>query len=151
MQSHGAVRPCCQQGLMRNVSHDFMNNGDFGYDPVNNRFVSVSDCHPNPRFAEPVFISSHFRVTYLSDFDNAALGFLPGDVFQTPNNHTWSTLKTIGPSDTGFPRNHNTGLVTDQYGWMLHQETVEVAFSCGFMGPFPDLSWTYRIHSLVVS
>ena len=141
------------QGLvdLEGTENDFMNNGDFGYDPVNNRFVSVSDCHPNPRVAEPVFISSHFRVTYLSDFDNAAPGFLPGDVFQTPNNHTWSTLKTVGPSDTGFPRNHNTGLVTDQYGWMLHQETVEVAFSCGFMGPFPDLSWTYRIHSLVVS
>ena len=111
-----------------------------------NRFLAVSDCHPNPTDAEPTFLSSHLRVVYLSDLPASTAGFEPGDVFEENTANAWSTMKIISSADTGFPRNHNAGLVTDAYGWMLSPDDVEVVFTRGLLGTVPESNWSYRIY-----
>ena len=117
-----------------NGNQDHMNNADFGYDPVTGRYYAVSDCHPNPSDV-PDFISSHFRVTY---FDYT-------DSFTT---FTWKTISTIGPDRTGFARNHNTGILRDEYGHIT-EDYLSVFYTVSITGD--DSLWSYRIYDYYVA
>lgn len=126
---------------LKGNSNDFLNNADFAYDPVRRRFWAVSDAHPNPTDADPVFVASHFRITYISETDGV------GDLFSSIESmagRSWSTHSVIGPEETGFPRNSNCGLVTDEYGWMLPGDTMELYYSMSYTGN--NYYWTYRIY-----
>ncbi len=119
-----------EQGLKNlHGAGDFLNNADFVYDPAAKRFYASSDCHPNPTSA-PDFISSHFRVCY----------------FDEPTNYQWffwNTLSVTGPNETGFPRNHNTGILRDEYGH-LPNPWLSVYYTVSIEGN--NSLWSYRIY-----
>jgi hypothetical protein len=119
-----------ERGLINlNGGSDILNNADFVYDAKNKRFYSSSDCHPNPT-GTPDYISSHFRVCY---FDEPS----------SYSSFTWSYLSTVGPTETGFARNHNTGILRDAYGH-LPNGYVTVYYTVSTTG---SLSlWSYRIY-----
>lgn len=117
-----------------NGSTDYMNNADFAYDPVRNRFYAVSDTHPNPT-TTPNFISSNFRVTYFEGTDFA--------------NVEWKTVEVPGEEETGFPRNHNCGLVRDMYGHLLSDYQLSVYYTMSEQND--DYLWTYRIYEYVMN
>lgn len=138
-----------QRGLvdLNGNAGDVMSNGDYAYDPVKNRYYAVSDCHPNPTDSDPMFVGSHFRVTYL----NEKAGAEPGSIFGTQEasaGKSWSTLATVGPNETGFPRNSNCGIVTDPYGWTLSQDEMEVFYSISKTGA--NFTWSYRIYPYLI-
>ena len=111
-----------------NGVQDIINNADFVYDSDAKRFYASSDCHPNPASA-PNFISSHFRIGYFSE----------------PTSYeyfVWRKLCEVGPSDTGFPRNHNTGILRDEYGH-LPNGYISVYFAVSVEGN--NSLWSYRI------
>ena len=109
---------------------DIINNADFAYDKAHDRFYSASDCHPNPS-SEPNYIASHFRVTYFngSDFTKA----------------NWKYLATVGPDATGFARNHNVGLVRDEYGHTLDDGYLTVYYTVSNEGS--TSLWSYRLYN----
>lgn len=117
-----------------NGRSDIMNNADLVYDPSLNRFYAVSDCHPNPT-SVPDYISSHFRVTYF-DYKQSYTGF------------TWKSLAQIGPTETGFARNHNTGVLRDAYGH-LPDKYLSVFYTVSVEGS--DSLWSYRIYDYYIS
>lgn len=113
-----------------NGGQDIINNADFVYDPATDRFYSSSDCHPNP-VSEPNFISSHFRVTY---FDQPA----------NYSSFTWKTLVQVGEAQTGFARNHNTGILRDSWGHLPNVGYVSVYYTVSITGS--NSLWSYRIY-----
>lgn len=123
------------KGLVNlNGGGDILNNADFAYDPESGRFYASSDCHPNPS-DEPDFIASHFRI----------ISFDPSEGF---SDFTWRNDYQIGPDETGFARNHNTGIVTDEYGHLLVGETLTVFYTRSLAGA--NYLWSYRIYNYTV-
>ena len=115
-----------------NGKSDYMNNADFVYDPDNYRFYSASDCHPYPT-DNPDYISSTFRVNY---FNGTKL-----------NVGIWQTLEQVGPDQTGWARNHNVGLVRDEYGHLYNKDYITVYYTVGkTVSSWSKSEWTYRIY-----
>lgn len=116
-----------------NGGGDYMNNADFVYDAANDRFYAASDCHPEPGDL-PNFIASHFRVTYFNGSGNFS-------------SVKWQTLATVGPDKTGFPRNHNTGVLRDAYGHLTSSGYLTVYYTKSETGQ-REWDWlgTYRIY-----
>ncbi len=108
---------------------DIINNADFVYDSQSSRFYVSSDCHPNPT-SVPDYISSHFRITYF-------------DIPESYTSFTWETLSQIGPNETGFARNHNTGILRDAYGH-LPNGYITVYYTVSEEGN--DSLWSYKIY-----
>lgn len=123
------------KGLVNlNGGGDILNNADFAYDPESGRFYASSDCHPNPS-DEPDFIASHFRI----------ISFDPSEGF---SDFTWRNDYQIGPDETGFARNHNTGIVTDEYGHLLPGETLTMFYTRSLAGA--NYLWSYRIYNYTI-
>ena len=95
---------------------DIINNADFAYDSATNN--------------EPNYIPSHFRVTSFKGTDFAKA--------------TWKYLATIGPDDTSFARNHNVGLVRDEYGHMPSRGYLTVYYTVSNEGS--TSLWSYRLY-----
>jgi len=112
-----------------NGAQDIINNADFVYDSEAKRFYASSDCHPNPSSA-PDFISSHFRIGYFSE---------PSSY----EHFVWRKLCEVGPADSGFARNHNTGILRDEYGH-LPNGYVSVYYTVSIEGS--NSLWSYRIY-----
>ena len=112
-----------------NGGNDFMNNADFVYDPENDKFYSASDCHPNPS-DEPNYIASTFRLNYFK-----GTNFTRG---------SWRTVAQIGPQKTGAARNHNVGLVRDEYGHLYNKDFITVYYTVSVTGN--QSLWSYRIY-----
>ncbi len=128
---------------LNGAANDFLNNGDFCYDPVKKRFYVASDAHPTPT---PNFIAGAFRVTYIGD--NAGENDKIGRVFQNPAGKSWALVANIGEAQTGKQRNHNVGIVTDPYGWMLSRSYLEVIYTMGI--ETHDSWYAYRLYSYFV-
>lgn len=106
---------------------NMINNADFAYDEVKNRII-VSK--PRQYFGTdgkaPNFIADTIDVYYI-DNDGSSVG----DVFFKGNNTTasWKLIGTINQELTGFLRNHNTGLITDEFARIIQDKNLGVAFT----------------------
>lgn len=87
----------------KNNSQDYLSNVSIARDKVNNQFVMIRNMSPLS-VIYPSFIHSYMEVTKINV-----------DGFYNSTG-TWSPIVQITPSDTEYPRNHNMGLVRDQYG-----------------------------------
>lgn len=63
----------------------------------------------------------------------------------------WTTVADIGEFETGYPRNHNAGIVTDIYGNLVSDKEVEVVFTSCQLGAHSQTLWTYRLHGYTVN
>lgn len=57
----------------------------------------------------------------------------------------WTVLYRIGPDDSGFPRNHNPGFLTDTKGWLPDDGKLVVYFTPAVTGE--DWLWSYDLWS----
>lgn len=57
----------------------------------------------------------------------------------------WKELYTIGPEDSGFPRNHNPGFLTDVYGYLPDNSPLVVYFTPAMTGE--NWLWSYDLYS----
>lgn len=103
------------------------NNADFAYDPVSKNFYVVKEDHINGWYPEDGGVnwisgSNSVYRSAMSDSDENV-----GDSLF--NSSAWSKVGTIAQSNTGFARNHNSGIVTDPYGWIINNENIPVIYT----------------------
>lgn len=123
-------------------------NADFVYDERCGTLYMVADgapCYMEGVDApgEPTFISSNLRILSYSQQQSVAT---MADFFVSEPSASWTTLSLIGTKDTGYPRNHNAGLLSDPYGWMVEPNTLHVLYSVSLTNEPSNSLWTYRIH-----
>lgn len=114
---------------------DWFNNFDVAYAPTQHRFYAVRDEHPYPT-DNPNYIVSRVQLVSIS-----ARAMWTGQ-------GAWRVEGAVTPALTGFPRNHDAGLVRSLYGWLPNPRSVTVAFAsscaasnCPPTGPL----YTYRL------
>ena len=125
-----------------------LNNCDVAYDEVHKKIILAR----GTKFGDdrsPNYIASQVDVYYLDDSGNENRF---DEIFKESNNaRDWVLMGSIGEEQTGFPRNHNTGLVTDPYGELVESDRIEVAFTRSDLSPADWGYWsTYRIYSTAV-
>ena len=137
----------------------YWNNADFAYDPITKRIYVIKEDHTSsewyPSDGGVNWISGSNSVFYAPMSANDTY---PGEsLFK---NYNWSKVATIGKTETGFARVHNTGIVTDEYGWIIDPNNVPVVYTMSYLkSDYPDWEaggqWpalhTYRLHGYVVS
>ena len=135
--------------FMQGGQPDILNNADFGYDPVNNRFYAIGEAHPIPAAGDsdtPTFISTKLKIIYYGE-DAGSSSFKIGDTFKNQSiDKRWTLINEITPSVSGFKRNHNAALVLDAYGHMPQSAAIEAAYSVSDVNKPSDSLWTYRIY-----
>lgn len=57
----------------------------------------------------------------------------------------WKEMYVIGPDDSGFPRNHNPGFLTDTKGYLPDDSQLVVYFTPAVTGE--DWLWSYDLYS----
>lgn len=55
----------------------------------------------------------------------------------------------VDEKDTGYKRNHNSGLVKDSYGWLVDKEKLPIITTVSELNR-DDFLWTYRLHYLEI-
>ena len=57
----------------------------------------------------------------------------------------WIEIGHSGPEETGFPRNHNPGILTDTKGYMLNDDELVMYFTPAMTGE--NWLWSYDLYS----
>ncbi len=122
-----------------------VNNADYCYDPVHKKFLMAKGRSPFGKDGKtPNFIADTVDLYYVdaSSYEN------PFDIFfDNTRTEIWHLINSVTPDLSGYPRNHNTGLVTDEYGHMLKDKQIGVAFTSSNYGSVAAMTYlkTYRI------
>ncbi len=124
-------RPVPRAGLGGEVLHNF----DVAYDRARDRFYMVREAGPRP-MSQPVIISERVEVDSIS-----ARGLRTGA-------GAWRVENRITPGTTGFPRNHNPGLVRTVDGSLPAGDELEVVLTRSTVGDFPATLYSYDLWSL---
>lgn len=109
----------------------FISNADFAYDPVKKRIYAVMDDRPFDT-ESPDFIASANIFAYFAEFSNVE-NYEPGSTLFSPMGQSWSIITRIDESISGYPRNHNMGILTDPYGWIIDPNNIEVAYAVSIL------------------
>jgi hypothetical protein len=138
-----------QSGMMcvRDIRMNILDSIDIGEEKI------VSHLYPNTYFAfsqknmyavseiwsskykeTPSWVGDHIRFVYKP---------IRESLLATKDN--WIELNMFGPRETGFPRNHNPGFLTDPLGYMLTDSEVVVYFTTAMTGP--NWLWSYDLYS----
>ncbi|MGI2296975.1 hypothetical protein [Paenibacillus sp. GXUN7292] len=135
------------------ISSDINQQTSEGYNPDPN--VSIfnpsilwdrqTDCYyltregtPFDKDRVPGFISSYVQLLVI-----------PREKFER-NEGGWQVLYNYSEKDTGFPRNHNAGLIKNDYGWRMPGTALSTAVTVSKLHPTHFL-WTYRIYHTELS
>lgn len=108
---------------------DVINNADFAYDPVRQRIYTVEDMSNRP-LEEPTIISQAFPIEYLNlNVNESFVGetLFDGTIYQ------WNVHEFVGEGVSGFARNHNPGLITDPYGWLISPNQLPVIYTVSIL------------------
>lgn len=124
----GQKVPITNDGLTDRALHNF----DVAYDPPNDRFVAIREAGPQP-VGHPDYISERVEVVALRG----------GDMWAGKG--TWTSIGAIGQAQTGYPRNHNAGLVRTVYGTLPSSNSVTAVYTVGLVGPHPASLYTYEL------
>ncbi len=133
-------------GLLSHESNaNVIANATFSYDVENKKILMAKGRLPfglDGRY--PNMIADTIDVYYLDDSENEGMF---DEIFKGNNAYDWKHLGAITPELTGFPKNHNNGIVRDEYGYTISNELVEVAFTRSDYGSNWNHLSTYRIYS----
>jgi len=111
----------------------FFNNANFAYDTSRGEVFVSRARHPNDT-SSPDFISSELQIASIN-----YQCFLGGT-------GSWNVLGHINSDQSGFPRNHNSGILRNGYGY-LPENRLTVIFTVGIEAGGMDWLWSYRLHS----
>ena len=95
---------------------DYLNNFDVAFAPTIDRFYAVREQHPYPS-GRPGYIGASLQVVSISGRDLRSGG------------GAWRVEGEINPDLTGFPRNHNAGLVRNALGYIPDSHSLSVVFT----------------------
>jgi hypothetical protein len=135
----GSALQVTDNGLLGHTgSADYLNGADFAYDPSRDRFYVTREMHPYPT-STPNFIGTTQQIVSIAGSSIWGGG------------GTWAVEGAIDPALTGYARNHNAGLVRNEFGTLVSSSALNVIFtsSCGGTGGTAcsgTPEWTYRLH-----
>ncbi|WP_155987809.1 hypothetical protein [Gorillibacterium massiliense] len=113
----GDAVPLTTNGLTdANGQPDWLNNFDITYDPSRDRFIAIRELHPYPS-TQPNYISESLQIVSIDG----------GSVWG--GGGTWKVEGVLGSPQTGFPRNHNGGLLRTVNGMLPDPTAVEAYFT----------------------
>ena len=115
-------------------SYLFFNNSNFAYDTIRSEVFVSRARHPNDT-SSPDFIASELQIASI-DYHC----FFGGT-------GSWNVLGHINSDQSGFPRNHNSGILRNGYGY-LPEDKLTVIFTVGIEAGGLDWLWSYRLHSV---
>ena len=81
--------------------------------------------------------------TWVVDAPRVAYRPLTSDLFSEKDE--WIEIDRIRPEDTGFPRNHNAGILTDEKGYLKSDKELVVYFTVAVTGE--NWLWSYDLYS----
>ena len=116
---------------------------DFAYDSVKRRFYVCSTTNEkNPADVTLTRVNSHCSVAYIENVNSLEdlSNLLQSGVY------TWKMLGYVGPSETGWNRNHNPAIVRDAYGYLPESNRIGVVVSTGHNDRLLENIFTYRLH-----
>jgi hypothetical protein len=99
---------------------DYLNGADFAYDASRDRFYAVREMHPYPT-TNPTYIGSAQQVVSIAGANIWGGG------------GSWTVEGEIGPALTGYARNHNAGIIRNEFGTLVVSSKLDVLYttSCG--------------------
>lgn len=122
-----------------------VNNGDYCYDENTKKFYMAKGRSPfGSDGLTPNFIADTADLYYVdaSSYEN------PFDIFfDKDRTGGWHLVGSVDQSVSGYPRNHNVGLVTDEFGRMYKNDRICLAFTSSQYGSVAAMTYlkTYRI------
>ncbi len=122
-----------------------VNNGDYCYDENTKKFYMAKGRSPfGGDGLTPNFIADTADLYYVdaSSYEN------PFDIFFDKDRTSgWHLVGSVDQSVSGYPRNHNVGLVTDEFGRMYKNDRICLAFTSSQYGSVAAMTYlkTYRI------
>lgn len=129
------------------VADNVLNNVDFAYDEATGRMYGIRDNHPSASLYPDVATAAQLFYVEQHNSDSS----IGGNLFKYAN---FKIIKDLDYSVTGLSRNHNCGLVRDEYGHLNNPKDIEVIITDGEENPsnhwWTALS-TYRLYSYKVT
>ena len=122
-----------------------VNNGDYCYAENTKKFYMAKGRSPfGGDGLTPNFIADTADLYYVdaSSYEN------PFDIFfDKERTNGWHLVGSVDQSVSGYPRNHNVGLVTDEFGRMYKNDRICLAFTSSQYGSVAAMTYlkTYRI------
>lgn len=95
---------------------------------------AVSEIRINQSKEIPTWVGNYVRVVYKP---------LEKDLFADQDE--WVEIGLVGPKETGFPRNHNPGFLTDSKGNIIPDRELVVYFTAAMTGQ--NWLWSYDLYS----
>lgn len=137
------------QGLKNpnGTSLNYVGLADFAYDPTLKRlYMTTYTPTKNPPDVTLTRVNSHGAIHYIEDIDSIV------DVVDIIMNQTysWTLLDFVGPEDTGFPRNHNLGIVRNPYGYVYDSNSFMIVISSGQVDYPNENIFTYRLKGYIL-
>ena len=124
---------------------NWIGNAEYSFDVKNKKFLMSKPRGGYGSDGEyPDFIADHIDVYYVdaSSYEN------PFDIFfDSERTEQWHYIACVDQALSGYPRNHNNGMVTDEYGYLYKEGYVGVAFTSSQYGTMSAMTYlkTYRI------
>lgn len=115
---------------------------DFAYDPVAKRlYVASVTNERKPADITMTRVNSHSMICYVEGLENmeAVANALQSGTYK------WNTLGYVGPSETGWNRNHNPGLVRTEGGFIPESNRIGIVVSTGNNDWPNENIFTYRL------
>lgn len=115
---------------------------DFAYDPVAKRlYVASVTNERKPADITLTRVNSHSMICYIEGLENmeAVANTLQSGTYK------WETLGYVGPSETGWNRNHNPGLVRTEGGFIPESNRIGIVVSTGNNDWPNENIFTYRL------
>ena len=75
----------------------------------------------------------------------SALTYIPLDQDLSTPADKWIKIGAVTPKESGFPRNHNPGILTDPKGYMLNDDELIMYFTTAVTGS--NWLWSYDLYS----
>jgi hypothetical protein len=125
---------------------DIINNADFAWDKKTNRLYVITEVHPYDSSAAPTFISSAQQVLYV----DCGHGDYPAQKVLESGDYSWTRAGVIGQAETGSPRNHNAGIITDEYGYVINPSEIPVLYTVSRLGEGWTSLGSYRIRGYLL-
>lgn len=124
---------------------NWIGNAEYCFDEKNKKFILSK---PRGGYGTdgqyPDFIADTIDVYYVdaSSYEN------PFDIFfDSERTERWQYINSINQKLSGYPRNHNNGMVTDEYQHLYKEGKIGVAFTSSQYGSISAMTYlkTYRI------
>ena len=127
---------------------DVINNADFAYDCKNKVLYATGDMHVRG-VDQPTYISNALPVLQAKlNHDER----FPLETLFTKS-YAWEPVGFIDQTVSGFPKNHNPGILSDIYGWLYDQNELLIGYTVSDLNkthPRRNGIWqslhTYRIY-----